>query len=99
MVDRSQLVDGMTPITSYSCIMEDLTAPEYSNAFAGIPASSEARIGNINSNVFYVKPDIGSMWWGYEQGRWSSRYRLKKLYPAILVCQNNSGATLYRLVG
>lgn len=72
-VDRSQLVDGMVPITSYSCIMEDLTMPEYSNAYAGIPASSEARIGNINSNVFYVKPDGGSMWWGYEQGRWSSR--------------------------
>lgn len=79
MVDRSQLVDGMTPITSYSCIMEDLTAPEYSNAFAGIPASSEARIGNINSNVFYVKPDIGSMWWGYEQGRWSSRVSAQEI--------------------
>lgn len=72
-VDRSQLIDGMTPITSYSCIMEDLTMPEYSNAFAGVPNTSEARIGNINSNVFYVKPDVGSMWWGYEQGRWSSR--------------------------
>ncbi len=73
MVDRSQLVDGMYPITSYSCIMEDLTQAEWSNAFAGIPNTSEAKIGNINSNVFYVKPDGGSMWWGYEQGRWSSR--------------------------
>ena len=79
MVDRSQLVDGMTPITSYSCIMEDLTDPAYSNAYAGIPASSEARIGNINSNVFYVKPDVGSMWWGYEQGRWSSRVSAQEI--------------------
>lgn len=73
MVDRSQLIDGMIPITSYSCIMEDLTSPECSNAFAGIPNTSEAKIGNINNNVFYVKPNNGSMFWGYEQGRWSSR--------------------------
>lgn len=73
MVDRSQLVDGTFPITSYSCIMEDLTSGEYSNAYAGVPASSEAKIGNINNNVFYVEPDGGSMFWGYEQGRWSSR--------------------------
>lgn len=72
MVDRSQLVDGMTPITSYSCIMEDLTQAEWSNAYAGIPNTSEARIGNINSNVFYIKPDGGSMYWGYERGRWAS---------------------------
>lgn len=73
MVDRNQLIDGMIPITSYSCIMEDLTSPEFSNAYAGIPNTSEAHIGNMNSNVFYVKPADGSMWWGYEQGRWSSR--------------------------
>lgn len=73
MVDRSQLIDGMVPITSYSCIMEDLTQSEWSNAYAGIPANSEAKIGNINNNVFYVKPEGNSMWWGYEQGRWSSR--------------------------
>lgn len=72
LTDRSQLIDGMTPITSYSCIMEDLTQGEWSNAFAGIPNTSEARIGNINSNVFYIKPEGGSMWWGYERGRWSS---------------------------
>lgn len=73
MVDRSQLVDGMVPITSYSCIMEDLTQAGWSNAYAGIPANSEARIGNMNNNVFYVKPEGNSMFWGYEQGRWSGR--------------------------
>ena len=73
MVDRSQMVDGQVPLTSYSCIMEDLTSTEWSNAYAGIPAGSEAKIGNINSNVFYVKPEGQSMFWGYEQGRWSSR--------------------------
>lgn len=73
MVDRSQLVDGMVPLTSYSCIMEDLTGAEWSNAYAGIPAGSEAKLGNMNSNVFYVKPEGASMFWGYEQGRWSSR--------------------------
>lgn len=73
MVDRSQMIDGQTPITSYSCIMEDLTQAEWSNAYAGIPSTSEARIGNMNSNVFYVKPEGQSMFWGYEQGRWSSR--------------------------
>lgn len=73
MVDRSQLVDGMVPLTSYSCIMEDLTGAEWSNAYAGIPSGSEAKLGNMNSNVFYVKPDGASMFWGYEQGRWSSR--------------------------
>lgn len=72
MVDRGSLINGITPITSYSCIMEDLTQTEWSNAYAGIPNTAEARIGNINNNVFYVKPDGGSMWWGYEQGRWSS---------------------------
>lgn len=79
MIDRSQLIDGMIPITSYSCIMEDLTSPEYSNAYAGIPNTAEARIGNMNSNVFYVKPDGGSMWWGYEQGRWSHRASAQEL--------------------
>lgn len=79
MVDRSQLVDGMVPITSYSCIMEDLTMPEWSNAYAGIPNNSEARIGNINSNVFYVKPQGPSMYWGYEQGRYSSRVSAQEI--------------------
>ena len=79
MVDRSQLVDGMIPITSYSCIMEDLTMPEWSNAYAGIPNNSEARIGNINSNVFYVKPQGPSMYWGYEQGRYSSRVSAQEI--------------------
>lgn len=78
-IDRSQLVDGMVPLTSYSCIMEDLTQSEWSNAYAAIPNTSEARIGNINNNVFYVKPDGGSMWWGYEQGRWSSRVSAQEI--------------------
>lgn len=73
MVDRTQMVDGMIPLTSYSCIMEDLTSAEWTNAYAGIPAGSEAKLGNMNSNVFYVKPEGASMFWGYEQGRWSSR--------------------------
>lgn len=79
MVDRSQLVDGMVPVTSYSCIMEDLTQPEWSNAYAAMPSNSEARIGNIDSNVFYVKPNGPSMFWGYEQGRYSSRVSAQEI--------------------
>lgn len=72
MTDRSALVDGIYAPTSWSMIMEDVTSREYSNAYASIPDRSNAVIGNMNSNVFYVKPEGNSLFWGHERGRWSS---------------------------
>lgn len=73
MSDRRMLIDGEYAHTSYSLIMEDMTSQEYSNAFANIPDRSNAVIGNMNNNVFYVKPEGPSLFWGNSQGRYSSR--------------------------
>ena len=72
LVDRTSLIDGSVPITSYSLILEDVTDPTYSNAFVGVPNTATAKVGNINNNVFYVKPEGPSVYWGMEKGRWSS---------------------------
>lgn len=71
-VDRSSLMDMHTPISSWSMIMEDVTNREYSNGFENIPNTTDVKIGDINNNVFYVKPEGPSMYWGYEHGRYSS---------------------------
>lgn len=73
LTDRSELIHGMYPRSSYSCIIEDITDPGSTNAFAGIPNTSNARLGNMNNNVFYVKPEGASLWWGYEYGRWAHK--------------------------
>lgn len=73
MSDRRMLIDGEYAHTSYSLIMEDMTSQEYSNAFANIPDRSNAVIGNMNNNVFYVKPEGPSLFWGNSQGRYSSK--------------------------
>lgn len=72
LADRSTLIDGKTPWTSYSCIIEDVTSSEFSNAYAAIPNDSSAELGNMTNNVFFVKPKGESMWWGHTNGRWSS---------------------------
>ena len=73
LTDRSELVDGMYPRSSYSCIIEDITDPGSTNAYTAIPNTANAKLGNMNNNVFYVKPEGPSMWWGYEYGRWSHK--------------------------
>lgn len=73
MTDRRMLIDGEYAYTSWSLIMEDITSTEYSNAFANIPDKSNAVLGNMNNNVFYVKPEGPSLFWGNSQGRYSSR--------------------------
>lgn len=72
MTDRAALVDNKYAPSSWSMIMEDVTSREYSNAYTAIPDTSNAVIGNMNSNVFYVKPEGNSLFWGHERGRWSS---------------------------
>lgn len=71
--DRRTLIDGNIPESSYSLIIEDITDSAWTNAYAAIPNTAEARIGNLNNNVFYVKPEGSSLWWGTRNGRWSSR--------------------------
>lgn len=73
MTDRSELIHGMYPRTSYSCLIEDITDPGSTNAYRAIPSTANAKLGNMNNNVFYVKPEGPSMWWGYEYGRWAHK--------------------------
>ena len=38
-----------------------------------------ARLDALMGTEYLSKPDIGSMWWGYEQGRWSSRVSAQEI--------------------
>lgn len=72
LADRSTFINGAVPYTAYSCIIEDITSSEFTNAYSAIPDTSEARISNPRNNVFYVKPEGPSMWWGHQYGRYAS---------------------------
>lgn len=72
MADRRTLVFGEYSPSSWSMIMEDVTSSEYSNAYASKPVGGEMTLGNMNNNVFYVKPEGPSLFWGNQRGRWSS---------------------------
>lgn len=57
---------------SYSAIIWDASDSSVSNARANLPSNVKLIDGgNNDSNVYYVKPEGESMWWGYEQGRWA----------------------------
>lgn len=72
MTDRSCLIDGEYAPTSWSMIMEDITSSEYSNAYSAVPSGTDIKLGNMDNNVFYVKPEGASLFWGSQRGRWSS---------------------------
>ena len=58
--------------TTYSMQIYDASSAEYSNAMTDLPSNVTLVNPNAsNENVFYVKPEQGSMWWGYEDGRWN----------------------------
>lgn len=72
MVDRGSMVDGMVPYSSYSLVIEDVTDPEFTNAFESIPMEYKSIVPGDNKNVYLVKPYGPSMYWGTTPGRWSS---------------------------
>jgi len=58
--------------STYSMKIYDAMSSEYSNALSGLPANTTLiGEGAKKENIFYVKPEGGSMWWGYENGRYS----------------------------
>lgn len=58
--------------TSYSMVIWDAADAEYSNALTGLPAGAKlVEGGNSKANIYYVKPEGDSMWWGYQDGRWN----------------------------
>lgn len=58
--------------TSYSMMICDAADTEYSNALTGLPSGVKLIDGGTNSaNIYYVKPEGESMWWGYQNGRYS----------------------------
>lgn len=58
--------------TTYSMKIEDASSAEYSNALTNLPSGTTlVGEGGKKENVFYVKPEGGSMWWGYEEGRYN----------------------------
>lgn len=72
MTDRSSLIDGKIPRSSYSAIIENMSDTSSSNAFtSGVPVGAEVRHGSFDKNVYLVRPKGESMWWGTRTGRWS----------------------------
>lgn len=59
--------------TTYSMLISDAASSEYSNALTNLPSGTTLVGGDMGKreNIFYVKPEGGSMWWGYEDGRWN----------------------------
>lgn len=58
--------------TSYSMVIWDAADAEYSNALTGLPSGTKLVDGGTNkANIYYVKPEGESMWWGYQNGRYS----------------------------
>ena len=57
--------------TSYSMVIWDATDSQYSNAFTNMPSGVKLVGGNSKANIYYVKPENGSMRWGYSEGRYS----------------------------
>jgi hypothetical protein len=55
--------------TSWSLIIWDVTAPEYSNIEDRIRGGKVVTGGNKKANIYYVTPKGGSLTYGYEQGR------------------------------
>ena len=59
--------------SSYSMIMWDVTDPVHSNAISGLPEKTKLVNGNLSTtNIFYVRPQNRSFWFGKDQGRYSS---------------------------
>lgn len=57
---------------SYSMVIYDAASEEYSNARTGLPqGTTMISGGNKNANMFYVKPEGQSMFWGYQKGRYN----------------------------
>jgi hypothetical protein len=62
--------------TTYSMCIYDLSDPAYSNAMTDLPSGVKLRSENASSeNVFYVKPEGDSFYWGFEQGRYAPSHR------------------------
>lgn len=58
--------------TSYSMMVADASDSKYSNARTNLPSGVRlVQNGNAEANVYYVKPEGASMWWGYSEGRYS----------------------------
>lgn len=78
-MDYTKLTDrqlsGMNPggkdFTTYSGIIWDVTDQAYSNN-KQLPAGTTAVNGNVNSNIYLVKPQGESVFWGRENGRYSA---------------------------
>ena len=58
--------------SSYSMVIWDAANAEYSNALTNLPSGVTLMDGgNKKANIYYVKPEDGNMWWGYQSGRYS----------------------------
>lgn len=77
-MDYTKLTDrqlkGMNPggkdFTTYSGIVWDVTDQAYSNN-KQLPAGTKAVNSNVNANIYLVKPQGDSIFWGRENGRYS----------------------------
>ena len=68
-IDRGDLIDGQYPITAFTAMIRDITDTNSTNAYAGLPTGN-VRVMNPMNNMFYVKPEGQSLFWGYQRGRW-----------------------------
>lgn len=59
---------------SYSMVIYDASSDEYSNARQNLPQGTTLIDGGSKTaNMYYVKPEGDAMWWGYENGRYSTK--------------------------
>jgi hypothetical protein len=61
------------PWSSYCMYIEDVTSRESSNAYVSKPAlDNDVRIVKKGTNLYYITPEQGGLYCGFQQGRWST---------------------------
>jgi hypothetical protein len=61
------------PWTSYSMCIEDYTDRSSTNAYISKPdLGNNVKMMKPGTNLYYITPEQGSLYWGNQYGRWSS---------------------------
>ena len=60
------------PPTSFSGVIWDISDPEYTSALVDLPSGAKIKEGgNMDANVYYIKPEGRNFFFGKERGRYS----------------------------
>lgn len=69
--------------TSYSMVIWDASAPEYSNVSNKVKGADLVEGGSSRSNIYYVKPEGAHVVYGYEQGRMADRGQTTNIVSSL----------------